>query len=209
MHCLEPACVSVCPVTALQKTELGPVIYDESRCIGCRYCMLACPFGIPKYEWDSPLPKVQKCIMCYEKRVAGGEQPACTQVCPTGATKFGDRDALIAEARARIAAEPDRYVNHIYGVTEAGGTSVLFLSPIPFADLGFKTDVRDEPYPKLTWDILSKIPSIVSVGGVLLFGIYWVIHRRMHMEKLHAQAASANAATGRDAAKATTSEEEA
>jgi len=184
MHCLDPACASVCPVKALQKTPDGPVVYDASRCIGCRYCMLACPFGIPKYEWDSALPRVQKCVMCYESRIEKGLQPACTSVCPTGATKFGNRDDLIVEAEQRIADHPDRYVDHIYGLTEAGGTSVLFISPIPFAKLGFKTDVRDEPYPKLTWDVLSKIPNIVSVGGVLMFGIYWVINRKIMMEKL-------------------------
>jgi len=184
MHCLDPACVSVCPVRALQKTNDGPVIYDANRCIGCRYCMLACPFGIPKYEWDKRLPKVQKCIMCYDQRVSKGMQPACTSVCPTGATKFGDRDDLIVEAERRIANNPGRYVDHIYGLTEAGGTSVLFISPISFADLGFKTTIRDEPYPKLTWDVLSKIPSIVSFGGVLMIGLHWVINRKMTIQRL-------------------------
>lgn len=184
MHCLDPTCVSVCPVGALQKTPQGPVIYHESRCIGCRYCMFACPFNIPKYEWDNPLPKVRKCIMCYEKRVREGKQPACTSVCPTGATRFGARDVLIAEARSRIAAKPDRYVDHIFGYDEAGGTSVLYLSSVPFAELGFPASVKHEPYPKLTWEILSKIPSIVGVGGVALVGIYWVINRRMMMERL-------------------------
>lgn len=179
MHCLDPACVSVCPVTALQKTKEGPVIYDETRCIGCRYCMLACPFGVPTYEWDKALPRVQKCIMCYDKRVKEGGQPACTAACPTGATVFGDRDELIREAQRRIEAHPDLYVDHIYGVREAGGTSVLYLSPVPFEQLGFKTDIKDTSYPKLTWAILSKIPSIVSIGGVLMIGIYWVINRRM------------------------------
>lgn len=182
-HCLEPTCVSVCPVTALQKTDAGPVIYDAGRCIGCRYCMFACPFGIPKYEWDNPLPKVQKCIMCYEKRVKDGLPPACASACPTGATLFGDRDALIREARSRIDGNPDRYVDHIYGLTEAGGTSVLYISPVAFADLGFP-GVAEESYPKLTWNILTKIPNIVSVGAVALLGIYWVVNRRMMMERL-------------------------
>lgn len=183
MHCLDPTCVSVCPVTALQKTKEGPVVYDASRCIGCRYCMLACPFGIPKYEWDNPLPKVQKCVMCYEKRVKDGLQPACAKACPTGATMFGERDELIRVAQARIERHPDKYVDHIYGLTEAGGTSVLYLSPVPFADLGFPS-VEDESYPKLTWNILTKIPSILSVGAVALVGIYWVINRRMMIERL-------------------------
>jgi formate dehydrogenase iron-sulfur subunit len=184
MHCLDPACVSVCPVGALQKTPEGPVIYDASRCIGCRYCMIGCPFGIPRYEWDEPLPKVQKCTMCFERRLKEGLEPACTAACPTGATKFGDRDALIREAQDRILADPDRYVDHVYGLEEAGGTSVLYLSPVPFGELGFRTSVGSDPYPHLTWNVLSKIPNVVSVAGVLLFGIWWLTGRKEVMEKV-------------------------
>jgi formate dehydrogenase iron-sulfur subunit len=185
MHCVDPACVSVCPVTALQKTPEGPVIYDETRCIGCRYCMLACPFGVPTYQWDSTLPKMQKCIMCYEKRVKEGKQPACTSVCPTGATVFGEREDLIRQAQNRIDHGRGRYVNHIYGLKEAGGTSVLYISPLPFEELGFKTQVQEAPYPKLTWAVLSKIPNIVGIGGVLMIGIYWVINRRITLAHTH------------------------
>ncbi len=109
MNCLDPTCASVCPVAALRKTSDGPVVYDESRCIGCRYCMMACPFGVPKYEWNSVLPRVRKCDMCAD-RLAAGQQTACAEACPTGATKFGERDALIAEARDRMAKNPGQYV---------------------------------------------------------------------------------------------------
>lgn len=181
MHCEDPACVSVCPVAALHKTDVGAVVYDASRCIGCRYCMVGCPFGVPKYQWNSALPLVKKCGMCFEARLAEGREPACTAACPTGATRFGDRDELIREARQRIDADPSRYVDHIYGLTEAGGTSVLYLSSVPFEQLGFRVLGRDEPYPRLTWEVLSKLPNVVSVGGVLLFGIWWIIQRRQSL----------------------------
>lgn len=181
MHCLDPACVSACPVLALIKTESGAVIYDADRCMGCRYCMIACPFAVPKYEWERVVPRVQKCIFCYEKALKKGEQPACTAACPTGATIFADRDELIREAQRRIEGHPDKYYPHIYGLTEAGGTSVLYLSPLPFAELGFAQLSQEDPYPKLTWNVLSKIPNIVGSGGVLLFGIWWIINRRIKL----------------------------
>ena len=190
MHCEEPACASACPVGALKKTAEGAVIYEEEKCMGCRYCMVACPFNVPKYEWDNPLPKVQKCILCYDKALKKGQQPACTSACPTGATIFGDRDELIQEAHRRIKKNPKRYVNHIYGIKEAGGTSVLYLSSVPFATLGFPTDVQEDPYPSLTWNVLSKIPNIVSTAGVLLFGVWWIINRRIKLENSDEQSKS-------------------
>ncbi len=183
MHCLDPACASACPVLALIKTESGAVIYDADRCMGCRYCMIACPFGIPKYEWDRAVPRVQKCIFCYEKALRKGEQPACTAACPTGATIFADRSELIREAQKRLHASPEKYYPHIYGITEAGGTSVLYLSPLPFSELGFTRLSQQDPYPKLTWNVLSKIPNIVATGGVLLFGIWWIINRRIKLSE--------------------------
>jgi formate dehydrogenase iron-sulfur subunit len=183
MHCLEPACASVCPVGALHKTPEGPVVYDGDRCIGCRYCMLGCPFGVPKYEWSEPLPKVRKCQLCFTTRLSQGRQPACTEACPTGATTFGDRDELVREARRRLEAEPDRYVPRIYGLEEAGGTSILYLSAVPFEQLGFKTALSKDAYPGLTWEVLSKIPDVVTAGGALLFGIWWITGRRETLGK--------------------------
>ncbi len=183
MHCVDPACASVCPVAALRKTPEGPVVYDVDRCIGCRYCMVACPFHVPTYEWSSAMPRVRKCIMCFDKRVSKGEQPACAEACPTGATLFGDRDALIREAGARIGASPGRYINHIYGVAEAGGTSILYISPVPFEQLGFPP-VQTDPYPRLTWNVLSKLPNVVSVAGLGLLGINWIVRRRDTLDRV-------------------------
>jgi formate dehydrogenase iron-sulfur subunit len=177
MNCSDPACASVCPVGALRKTAAGPVIYDENRCMGCRYCMAACPFGVPKYEWSKVLPRVQKCTMCPD-RVSSGKPTACAEACPTGATKFGDRDDLIAEAQLRIRNNSGQYVNHIYGLNEVGGTSVLLLSSIPFQEFGYRTDLTRDPLPLLTYRVLSRIPDFVPLGGMLLGGIWWITHRR-------------------------------
>jgi len=183
MHCLHPTCVSVCPVGALTKSPDGPVLYDANRCIGCRYCIQACPFDVPKYQWDKPTPVVAKCIMCRE-RLEKGQPTACSSVCPTMATKYGDRDALIAEARERIARNPERYVNHIYGLNEAGGTSVLMLSSVPFEQLGLRVNLPDEPLGEYTWRVLSRVPDIVAIGGALLYGIYWITKRREYVQRV-------------------------
>lgn len=182
-HCLDPSCVSVCPVGAFTKTAAGPVLYDEKKCIGCRYCVQACPFGVPRYEWTSNFPKVTKCRFCAH-RIAKGLQPACAEACPTGATKFGDRDALIREAHERIAAEPERYVHKVYGVDEAGGTSMLYLSAVPFEQMGFVTRLDRTPLPELTENVLSKLPGVVSLGGVFLMGIWWITNRRADVARV-------------------------
>jgi formate dehydrogenase iron-sulfur subunit len=181
MHCLEPTCVSVCPVGALRKTPEGPVVYDSDRCIGCRYCIMACPFGVPKYQWDRAVPIVGKCILCAD-RVAAGDQTACAEVCPTGATLFGERQELLREARSRIAEGPERYVDHVYGEQEAGGTSVLLLSGIPFDQIGLRTDLPRQSLPMLTWEVLGKIPDIVLIAGAFLFGVNWITRRRTEVE---------------------------
>ena len=182
MHCEEPACASACPVGAITKTPEGAVTYDGHKCMGCRYCMIACPFGIPKYQWDKAIPVIQKCILCYEKALLKGEQPACTAACPTGATIFGERSALISEAQQRMADHPGKYVPHIYGLREAGGTSVFYLSAVPFAELGFPENMIEDPYPKLTWKVLNKIPGIVTTGAVFLAGIWWIVNRRITLQ---------------------------
>lgn len=186
MHCNEPTCVSACLVGAFRKTETGAVLYDESKCIGCRYCMQACPFEVPRYEWSSLAPRVQKCRMCYEM-VAGGGQTACAEACPAEATVFGDRDDLLREARKRIDENPGQYIDHIYGLREAGGTSVLFLSNIPFEKLGFPMNVPSEPIPELSWRVLSQIPKYTVAAGVVLFGVHWITSRRTEVARFEAE----------------------
>ena len=183
MHCLHPTCASVCPVGAMRKTPEGPVLYDAKKCIGCRYCIQACPFDVPKYQWDRPTPVVAKCILC-QPRLAKGLPTACAAVCPTGATRFGRRDALVAEARERIAANPGRYVHHIYGLEEAGGTSVLLLSGVPFENLGLRVNLPNEALGTYTWNVLSRVPDIVTLGGALLYGIYWITKRREYVRQV-------------------------
>ncbi|MBI1753636.1 MAG: 4Fe-4S dicluster domain-containing protein [Acidobacteria bacterium] len=184
-HCDVPTCVSVCPVAAFTKTAEGPVLYDANKCIGCRYCMQACPFKVPRYEWASTKPRVQKCIFC-APRITKGLQPACAEACPTGATKFGDRDELILEASNRMQAEPGKYVAKIYGQKDVGGTSILFISPVPFEELGFDTRLGDTPMPLLTLSAMSKIPNVVSMGGVMLAGIWWITNRRAEVQHYEA-----------------------
>jgi formate dehydrogenase iron-sulfur subunit len=177
MNCLDPTCASVCPVGAFQKQADGPVVYDAGRCIGCRYCMVACPFSVPKYEWDKTLPLVRKCDMCAD-RLAAGKPTACAEACPTGATIVGDRDALINEAQQRIQGKPSQYFPHVYGVEEVGGTSVLMLSSVPFEQFGYRTDLMHDPLPMLTYRVLARIPDLVTLGGVMLGGIWWITNRR-------------------------------
>lgn len=167
-HCQAPACVSGCPVGALQKTADGPVLYDFDRCVGCRYCMVTCPFGIPKYEWTSKNPWVQKCNFCAE-RIATKLEPACIKTCPTQVMHFGERNEVIAEAQRRLAASPSKYVQHIYGLEEVGGTSWLYISDVPFAQLGFKTDLPSEQLPKYTEEVLSNVPA-KAVGLIAVLG---------------------------------------
>jgi formate dehydrogenase iron-sulfur subunit len=191
MHCEKPSCASVCPVGALYKSEKGPVAYDESKCIGCRYCMAACPFQIPKYEWDKALPRVQKCIGCLG-RLEKGQIPACAAACPAEATVAGDREALLAEAKRRLREKPASYVDRIYGETEVGGTNTLFLAAVPFEELGFPVQLPHDPMPNLTWAALSKIPNVVSIGGLSLLGMWWIIRRRMEIERLDVERAEAS-----------------
>lgn len=176
MHCLKPACASACTVGALRKTLDGPVVYDAYKCIGCRYCMYACPFHVPTFQWERKLGLIDKCDMC-ANRLAAGEQPACAAACPTGAILFGERKQLLEEARLRLLKAPERYVHHIYGEREAGGTSVLYLSDVPFEELGFP-EVGYESPAHANEEVMHATPTVAAGMMLALTGIYWTVKRR-------------------------------
>ncbi|MCR4419173.1 MAG: 4Fe-4S dicluster domain-containing protein [Clostridia bacterium] len=186
-HCLEPACESVCFVHAFVKTEQGPVIYYGYRCVGCRYCMLACPFAVPKYEWERIFPEVKKCRFCFDPdgsfdRLGKGEEPACVSACPTGALKFGEREELLAEARNRIAGSPGRYVDRIYGEREYGGTSWLYISDVPFEQIGFRTDASEKSIPHWTGRITRWTLPIGVGWAAALTALYLYSRSRQTQE---------------------------
>jgi formate dehydrogenase iron-sulfur subunit len=181
MHCNDPACVTACPIRAMRKTKNGPVIYDTTKCFGCRYCMTACPFHIPDYQWDSTLPWVRKCTFCVNRQEVG-LQPACSGTCPTGALKFGKREDLLVVAKKRISDDPTLYVNHIYGEREIGGTSWIYLSSVPFEELGFKKFGSD-PVPKNAERAMKLVPPVLVGVALVCSGLYWYTRRREQMAK--------------------------
>ena len=179
-HCLDPACATACPVGALRRSPEGAVVYDSGKCLGCRYCMMACPYGIPRYDWDEPVPYVRKCILCYDQ-IKQGRQPGCTAACPTEATVFGDRDDLISEGHRRILAEPHKYIDRVWGEHEFGGTSVLYVSDIDLSFLSYGGRSDPTPLSKTTLLAMKSVPfAFVGMGGVM-YGINWIIKRRMEL----------------------------
>ena len=180
MHCQDPACASACIVGALSKKANGSVNYDVSKCIGCRYCMVACPFEIPAYEYHDPItPRVMKCTFCFERISKDGGLPGCAEICPTEAITFGKRKTLLDVAKKRIRKNPARYIDHIYGEKEVGGTSWMYISGVPFDKLGF-IDVPNQPTPKLAETIqhtlFSYLWSPILLFG-LLSGVMWTSHK--------------------------------
>ncbi len=175
MHCVDPACVGACMIGALRKGEFGVVSWDKDRCIGCRYCQMACPFNVPKFEWSDRDPDIVKCEFCRQR--AGDKQyvPACCEVCPRSAVIYGTRDELLLEAKRRLAESPQRYVPKIYGETDLGGTQVLYLSHVPFDKLGFRFD-HEEPVPELQQTIQHGVyqgfvapAALYAILGVVMW----------------------------------------
>ena len=162
MHCLQPACATGCLTRAMEKTEAGPVVWNGDKCMGCRYCMVSCPFDVPRFEYHSTNPKIVKCDMCADQ-LAVGEKPRCVANCPEQALTFGRRSELLRIAHKRIADNPDQYVDHIYGEHEVGGTSLLYLASVPFEQLGFRTDLGTTPVPQYTKEFLYGVPIVLTV----------------------------------------------
>jgi len=179
MHCVDPTCVSACLVGGLTKSKEGPVVYDATKCIGCRYCMLACPFHIPRYEWDRTLPLVKKCDMCMD-RLQEGQRPACVEACPSDVLLFGERDRILKEAHNRIRTNPDRYDQHVWGEDEFGGTCILYVSDVDLGELGW-TELMTAGIPSLTIPLIEKTPFIGGGVAVGLLAVNWIIRRRMRL----------------------------
>lgn len=167
MHCNQPACAAACLTQAMVKTPEGPVVWRSSKCMGCRYCMVSCPFDAPKFEYNSAVPRIMKCDMCLD-RIRAGQGPACVEACPAGALKFGRRGELIAEARGRICKDPDSYVRHIYGENEVGGTGVLYLTSMPPDQMGLRTDLGTTSYPEYTKPFLYSVPIVLTLWPAFL-----------------------------------------
>jgi len=184
-HCLKPACVSACPVGALHRLPDGPVVYDGDKCIGCRYCLLACPYNIPRYQWNKASPLVRKCDFCIDL-LKQGRQTACAEVCPTGATRFGKREELLPEARERLKNNPTGYYQRIFGESEAGGCSVLLIAGQELADFGLKVPRIITPLPDLTWRHLKEVPAVAVGAGLILTGIWWLSRRKKEVAKAEA-----------------------
>jgi Fe-S-cluster-containing dehydrogenase component len=189
LHCVDPACVSVCPVGALQKDpKNGVVTYDKDKCFGCRYCQVACPFSIPKFEFGEVKPKIIKCQLCHHRYDEGG-YAACCEFCPTGASLFGKVSDLREEAKRRLTLKAGEYYDfpiqhidfkktlstkvsgyydHVYGLDEAGGTQYLLMAGVSFDKLGFNPNITDTNYPTSTWEYISKVPYLI--GALLAAG---------------------------------------
>jgi len=172
-HCNEPACLTSCFVNAYTKTREGAVIYNSKVCVGCRNCMVACPFRIPAYAYSSALnPVIRKCIFCYDTRLKYGKPPACVEACPQGVMTFGHKQNILKIGRERIRTNPGRYIDHIYGETEVGGTAWMYLSGVPFEDVNFDVSLQKEPILANAQAFLSQVPMVLAIWPALFLGFH-------------------------------------
>ncbi len=180
-HCSEPGCLTSCFVNAYTKTKEGAVLYNPKICVGCRNCMIACPFNIPGYSYSSAFnPVVKKCVLCYETRVKNGKPPACVDICPQEVMTFGYRKDLVKMAHERIRETPDRYLDHVYGEKEVGGTSWLYLSKVPFDQVGFDTTLGNDPIISNVKEFLGTVPMVLSIWPALFTGFHLLSTRKQH-----------------------------
>jgi len=178
-HCNEPACLTSCFVNAYKKTPEGAVIYDPTVCVGCRTCMIACPFYIPAYSYSSAInPVVKKCIMCYDTRLKFGRPPACVEACPQQVMTFGKRKDLLKLANQKIKENPDKYVDHIYGEKEVGGTAWMYLSDVPFDQIGFDTHLGTQPIINYVKEFLTIVPMVLTIWPALFTGFHLLSNRK-------------------------------
>ncbi|MCX8117774.1 MAG: 4Fe-4S dicluster domain-containing protein [Desulfobacterota bacterium] len=183
MHCNQPGCVSACLVKAFEKKKEGPVTW-ATNCMGCRYCMIACPFDMPKFEYHSPTPRILKCTLCWE-RLSKGEKPACVESCPEEALTFGTRRGLVEEAKRRIYGEKEgKYYPHIYGEHEVGGTGYLYLAKVPFDQIGFRTNLGTKAYPEYTKGFFWNIVLVDILIPPFLLGIYHATRREKKVKAI-------------------------
>lgn len=195
MHCKHPACAQACPVSALQKRPEGAVTYDDKRCFGCRYCMVACPFQVPAYEYRNSLtPKVRKCVFCFEKRLVQGGMPACIEACPMQVMTFGRRDEMVRLAKQKLRADPDRYFPHIYGEHEVGGTAWMYLSSTSFQKIDLPA-LGYHPVPGYTEPVQHMLfkwflPPLGLYG--LLGGIMWFVESRRGKDRAETEGEGAD-----------------
>jgi formate dehydrogenase iron-sulfur subunit len=172
-HCNEPSCLTSCFVNAYTKTNEGAVIYDPDVCVGCRMCLIACPFYVPAYSYSSAInPLVIKCNFCYENRLQQGRPPACVEACPQEVLVLGHRKELIEIGHERIRQHPDKYVDHIYGEKEVGGTAWMYLSSVPFDQVGFDTSLQSEPIIANVKNFLGMVPMVLAIWPPLFAGIH-------------------------------------
>jgi Fe-S-cluster-containing dehydrogenase component len=202
MHCVDPGCVSVCPVTAMRRNpKTGIVTHHPDACIGCRTCMVGCPYNVPQFDYDNPFGQIHKCQMCNQagvERIDKGQMTGCAEVCPTGATLFGSRKALLEEAKRRMALKPGEsynyprgdvrqpdshqekqaptYQSHIWGEKEAGGTNVMHISSIPFDKLGMPP-LPERSYASISETVQHTLYSYLALPAVALAGLTYVVRR--------------------------------
>lgn len=194
-HCNEPACLTSCFVNAYTKTKEGAVIYNGKVCVGCRNCMIACPFNVPGYSYSSAFNAlVKKCIFCYDTRLKEGRPPACVEMCPQEVLTFGYRKDLIKMAHERIRERPDKYIDHVYGEKEVGGTGWIYLSGVPFDQVGFDTTLGNDPIISNVKEFLGTVPMVLSIWPALFTGFHLLAtknkghhdeHSNSHQEDSH------------------------